>query len=215
MGMGRAEPSAPRGRRSAHATDGSPVGDELSQRLADLARGMQSQLDSGALLDVIVTTVVGTVPGAEEASVSLAQRGRRVVSAAATGDLPRRFDDLQQETRQGPCLDAMYEHETIRVVDLLFASHAAVAVAQARKLNHLGTALASRDIIGQAKGILMERYRITADQAFALLARLSQDTNRKLHEIAEYLTDTGSLASGSDRGAAPAGSPPPGRRLRP
>jgi hypothetical protein len=69
-------------------------------------------------MDVIVAAVVGTVPGVEEASISLTQGRRCVVSAAATSDLPRRFDDLQEETRQGPCMDAMYQHETIRVDDL-------------------------------------------------------------------------------------------------
>jgi GAF domain-containing protein len=87
-------------------------------------------------------------------------------------------------------------------VGLLFASHAAVALAQARKLNHLNTALGTRDVIGQAKGVLMERYKITADQAFALLARASQDTNRKLQELAEYLTRTGVLDTESGRPAA-------------
>ena len=62
-------------------------------------------------------------------------------------------------------------------------------------MNHLGRALASRDLIGQAKGVLMERYEITADQAFALLARASQDTNRKLTEVAEHLTHTGVLST--------------------
>jgi hypothetical protein len=52
-------------------------------------------------------------------------------------------------------------------IGLLFASHAAVALVQAQKLNHLSTALVSRDVIGRAKGVLMERYKITADQAFA------------------------------------------------
>ncbi len=241
------------GQPSAQARGGS-VEDDLTRRLADLARDMQRQLDSDAVMDIIVSAAVGTVPGAEEASISLAQRGRRVESAAATSDVPRRFDELQQETRQGPCMDSMYEHETVRVDDLardqrwpelarrageigmasmlcvqlfvegddlgamnllarrpgvftdeserialMFASHAAVAVAQARKLNHLGTALASRDLIGQAKGVLMERYKITADQAFALLARASQDTNIKLHEVAGFLTRTGELTAERER----------------
>jgi AmiR/NasT family two-component response regulator len=69
-------------------------------------------------------------------------------------------------------------------------------------VNHLDAALTTRDLIGQAKGVLMERYKITAEQAFALLARASQDTNRKLHEVAEYLTQTGVLASDRQRAAA-------------
>ncbi len=78
---------------------------------------MQRQGDA-AVMEVIVSTAVAMVPGAEEASISLTQGRRQVVSAVATGELPRRFDDLQEETRQGPCMDAMYEHETIRVDDL-------------------------------------------------------------------------------------------------
>ncbi len=78
-------------------------------------------------------------------------------------------------------------------IGLLFASHAAVAVAGAQDRNHITAALGSRDVIGQAKGILMERYKITAEMAFALLAKTSQDANRKLHEVAEHLTRTGTL----------------------
>jgi AmiR/NasT family two-component response regulator len=43
------------------------------------------------------------------------------------------------------------------------------------------------DVIGQAKGILMERYKITGERAFLLLTRVSQTGNRKLHDIAEEL----------------------------
>src|SRR3712207_1253180 len=80
--------------------------------------GLQRPGDAAPLMEVIVSTAVAMVPGAEEASISLTQGRRRVVSAVATGELPRRFDDSQEETRQGPCMDAMYEHETIRVDDL-------------------------------------------------------------------------------------------------
>jgi GAF domain-containing protein len=237
-----------RGRPSTAAAGSAAVHHDLSQRLADLAREMERQIDNSAVMETIVGAVVGEVPGAEEASISLTQGRRRVVSAAATSDVARRFDDLQQQTGQGPCMDAMYEHETIRVDDLttdprwpelarrsdeigvasalcfqlfvagedlgalnllarpagaftdeseriglLFVSHAAVALAQARKVNHLDAALVHRDVIGQAKGVLMERYKITADQAFVLLSRASQDTNRKLVDVADHLTQTGAL----------------------
>jgi len=55
----------------------------------------------------------------------------------------------------------------------------------------LEVALGTRDVIGQAKGILMERYRITADEAFDLLRTASQQKNRKLHDLAEELASTG------------------------
>jgi transcriptional regulator with GAF, ATPase, and Fis domain len=78
-------------------------------------------------------------------------------------------------------------------VGLLFAAHAAVAMAGARREEHMARAMSMRDVIGQAKGILMERHRLSADQAFALLVRASQRTNTKLTEIARILTETGEL----------------------
>jgi transcriptional regulator with GAF, ATPase, and Fis domain len=78
-------------------------------------------------------------------------------------------------------------------IGLVFASHAAVAFANARKVRHLRLAIDSRDLIGQAKGVLMERYSLTADQAFAVLLRLSQTTQRKLGDLARELAGTGQL----------------------
>ncbi|NUT95176.1 MAG: GAF and ANTAR domain-containing protein [Saccharothrix sp.] len=75
----------------------------------------------------------------------------------------------------------------------LFAGHAAIALATAQQRDHFGEAVRTRDLIGQAKGILMERHKLTADQAFAVLARASQLTNTKLRDIAEQLTRTGEL----------------------
>ena len=47
--------------------------------------------------------------------------------------------------------------------------------------------LASRDVIGQAKGLLMQRDRLTGMQAFAMLTRASQETNMKLVDVASWL----------------------------
>jgi transcriptional regulator with GAF, ATPase, and Fis domain len=74
-----------------------------------------------------------------------------------------------------------------------FAQHAAVALAGTESRQQLSAALTSRDVIGQAKGILMERYRVTADTAFALLSRVSQDTNTKLRDVADELCHSGGL----------------------
>ena len=51
----------------------------------------------------------------------------------------------------------------------------------------------TRDLIGQAKGILMERHRLTGDQAFPLLVRARPDHNRRLSDIAEDLVTSGDL----------------------
>lgn len=75
----------------------------------------------------------------------------------------------------------------------LMAAHAAVAVADTEQLANVRAALDSRDLIGQAKGVLMTRHRITADAAFSLLTRHSQETNRKLRDVAADVTTTGDL----------------------
>ena len=83
-----------------------------------------------------------------------------------------------------------------------FAGYAAVAVANmqayqdaVRHGEHLQTALQSRAVIDQAKGILMERYKLSADQAFQMMATLSMETNIKVREIAERVVQTGEVGS--------------------
>ena len=79
-------------------------------------------------------------------------------------------------------------------VGLLFSAHAAVAVAGVRRQQHLLAGLGTRDLIGQAKGILMERYGVDGDTAFSLLVRVSRSGNRKLRDICEELVLTRELA---------------------
>ncbi|HEX8078731.1 MAG TPA: GAF and ANTAR domain-containing protein [Jatrophihabitans sp.] len=78
-------------------------------------------------------------------------------------------------------------------VALLFASHAAVAMSGERARDHLHSAVSTREVIGQAQGILMERFKITGEMAFHMLMLASQDSNRKLRDIAEELVSTGHL----------------------
>lgn len=75
------------------------------------------------------------------------------------------------------------------LVGHLFAQHASVAFAEAAEHHHQDRALVNRDVIGQAKGILMQRDRLTAQQAFQLLTEASQQTNMKLAEVANWLVD--------------------------
>ena len=72
-------------------------------------------------------------------------------------------------------------------------------VAGAEHEENLRTAVSSRDVIGQAKGILMERHKLTAHQAFGILARASQDMNRKLFDVAHELSETGALPAPTGR----------------
>ena len=240
-GAGRGRPSHGR------AGDGGVV-DALAGQLSVLARTLQEETDVAKTLTAIVHAAAGTVPGAQHASISSILNRREVHTPAATSDLSRAVDRAQYTTGQGPCLDTLYDHETVRVSDLateqrwpefakearqlgagsrlslqlyvhgddlgalnllnderdafgddseriglLFAAHAGVAMADAQEQQHLRKAIDSRDLIGQAKGILMERYKMSADQAFALLVRVSQAANRKLVNVCEELVHTGEV----------------------
>lgn len=243
-----------RGLPSVQDQGGASGEDSLARQLSSLARRLEAQRDSESILDEVVRSAVALIPGADEGSISVVTGRREVTSQHPSGPLPERVDAIQMELGEGPCLDAAYEEETVRVPDmsreerwpgfaaraaelgaasmlsfqlfverddlgelnlygrrphnfddesehvgLLFASHAAVAYADAEKVRHLTIAVRRRDLIGQAKGILMERHKLTADQAFTLLTRVSQQTNRKLYDIAEELTSTGRVQRRPER----------------
>jgi GAF domain-containing protein len=83
--------------------------------------------------------------------------------------------------------------EQSEAVCAVLASHAAVALAGAQNQQGLRLALDNRDVIGQAKGILMERHKITGQDAFMLLVRVSQTSNVRLADVAEHLVASGEL----------------------
>jgi GAF domain-containing protein len=95
------------------------------------------------------------------------------------------------------------EHETIEPeveqVMRLFASLAAVAMGKAATVENLNAALVTRKRIGQAVGILMERYELDEDRAFQYLARLSQTRNTKLRDIADELVEAAIRRNGLPR----------------
>jgi GAF domain-containing protein len=213
------------------------------------ARRLQEQHgDVEGTLQAITATAVRVVPHAHECSISYVIGRSRVEPRASTSDLPRELDALQEQLQQGPCMDAAWEQEVVRVDDMrseqrwpefarqaaqrgigsmmcfqlfvegdqlgalnlysgtagafddeseevgrMFAAHAAIAAAGAEHERNLRSAVGNRDLIGQAKGILMERHRLTADQAFGVLSRVSQEVNRKLADVARELTDTGAV----------------------
>lgn len=198
-------------------------------------------------LDVIVANAAAAHPAAQDAGIILFTSGK-LVPQATTGHAPQVLDLKQQETGDGPCIEAARTQTLVQVTDTsdeirwpqfcataracdvrsllcmplwinernlgaltlysskaaafspgdrrllsLFATLAALALHEAQQTDQLREALSRRDLIGQAKGILMERYRISGDAAFATLARASQAVNVKLAEVARHLTETGEL----------------------
>lgn len=128
--------------------------------------------------------------------------------------IPLLIDD---DTRAAGALNIYARHshafdEDSRAAAVRFGPYASVAASNlhayqtARDMaDNLQIALESRAVIDLAKGVLMERHKLTADQAFQLLASASMHSNRKVREIAEHLVTTGELL----------GRPAPDGRARP
>lgn len=84
-----------------------------------------------------------------------------------------------------------------REIGVALAAHVALALVSSREIESLRSGLDTRTVIGQASGMLMERYGVEPVVAFAVLKRISQDTNRKLREVAVELVSTRRMPSGT------------------
>jgi GAF domain-containing protein len=221
---------------------------DLAELLGRIARDLEAETTLEQTMQALVTAAVAAIPGADEGGITEVRHRGSVNVRFASDDLVVDLDTAQEELGEGPCLDAAYQHRTVRVDDfadeprwrafaaragasgvgsmlsiqlyvqgddlgalnmyaraarafddeseqvgLLFATHAAIAMAGARREHQLRVAISSRDVIGQAKGILMERYKVTPDQAFAVLTRASSESNLKLREVAEKLAGSGEV----------------------
>ncbi len=76
-------------------------------------------------------------------------------------------------------------------VALLFATHASLLLSSILRTDQLEQAVATRDVIGMAKGMVMARHRIDDEAAFSVLVRYSRDTNTKLREVAAAVVASG------------------------
>jgi GAF domain-containing protein len=223
----------------------------LTVNFSETVRALSSAGSVEATLALVLHLAVDTIEGCDFAGIFLLE-AEVVTSPRHTDPLVSQVDDLQRQSGEGPCMDALRRGVTYYVDDLaedvrwptfrleatrqgirsvlalpllasgslgalnlyaryprafgaidrarglLLAALAGLAVTTAktheddeRRATDLHGALATREIIGQAQGILMERERISADQAFDILRRASQHLNRKLREVAQTLVDTG------------------------
>jgi transcriptional regulator with GAF, ATPase, and Fis domain len=88
------------------------------------------------------------------------------------------------------------------LIGLAFATHAGIALAHAEMEANLRIGLETREEIGRAVGILMERHRVTAAAAFDMLVVASQHSHRKLRDIAAWMNETGEDPAALVRGKA-------------
>ena len=222
-----------------------PNHERFDRELAAAARDMQDEDGSRQAMDRAVSIATQILPGCDAAGVCVVYRGERVDTHATSHDALRQVDALQHRLKEGPCLDALRQQDTVQSDDLsiderwpkwgsevaslgfssivsyrLFstdntlgalnlygksrsaftaddvhdgfalAAHIGVALAGAQEVENLEKALEGRTVIGQATGILMERFDLTSGRAFWLLSKISQDKNLKLRQLAEQIVQT-------------------------
>ncbi|WP_141280424.1 GAF and ANTAR domain-containing protein [Pseudonocardia hydrocarbonoxydans] len=119
--------------------------------------------------------------------------GARAAGVGAMLCLPLRLDARRPGALSLYATEAGAFDDRAASVARAVAAQAVLAMAESRREEQLREALGRRDVIGQAKGILIERHRLTADAAFSRLSVASQAANVKLVEVAEHLVCTGEL----------------------
>jgi transcriptional regulator with GAF, ATPase, and Fis domain len=224
------------------------VNEPLLERIGAIGRELAETNGLQETLQRIVVLGEDLLEHCDGVSLMLIGRGGVIDTPASSSSVAYESDMAQYATGQGPCLDAIKEHEIIvmddletdqrwpdyraRVLELgvrsmisfrlfitgdsmgaldmysrrpyafgrrskligqVFAAQASVAMKAALIEAGLQSALRSRDVIGQAKGIVMSRHRLTAGMAFEILERLSQERNEKLAELAATIVRTGEL----------------------
>jgi transcriptional regulator with GAF, ATPase, and Fis domain len=95
-------------------------GEGLAEVFADIARQLQAQHGSEKTQRRVTQAAVDTVEGCDHAAISVIRRSGAVETVAATDDVPPRVDAIQYDAGQGPCLDAMTEHQVYLIDDLVF-----------------------------------------------------------------------------------------------
>jgi hypothetical protein len=222
---------------------------DLAESMAEAAKAINAPGSMDERLSAIVEAAPNTVPGFDQASISLSHRDGSVDTRAGSSALVEKLDLNQYEVEEGPCFEAFTRLDVVAVpsvadehrwptymarareagvtaqmgvplgsdgsdmrgslnlysttgegidpealsIAAMFGTHVTLALGWARTEAQLNEALATRKAIGQAIGIVMERYQIGEDKAFAFLARVSQTSNIKLRVVAQQLitqTDT-------------------------
>jgi GAF domain-containing protein len=227
-----------------YATVG-PVNDDadlqLAQTFSQIARILIAEADPQATLQRIVSLAVKTIESCEHAGISVVE-GKIVTSPASSDEVPAIVDRIQSETGEGPCVDAIREHQVFQTgklseerrwpmftrraiaesgiesvlslrlfanetmgslnlystqidafddrdvaVATVFAAHAAVAWSTSQAIENLKVGLVTRQLVGQAVGLLMVRQNMSDSDALDALKRASQRLNIKLRQVAERI----------------------------
>ena len=215
---------------------------QLAETFAEISRVLLGEPDVQATLDKMCQLLVGTVDGCDHAVVTIV-RNDELESPASSDEVGPAVDAIQLEVEEGPCVDAIREHQTMVTDDLssetrwprfssraaattgvrsmlsfrmfvagdtlgslnlyskqaaafseesiavgtIFAAHASIALRAAQSkedLARLREAIEARELIAQAKGILMGRRGISSQAAVSILDRGAERLRIELRELA-------------------------------
>ncbi len=154
------------------------------------AHELQVELAEGPCLEVIADDSVGTFIIGDTGSdrrfpnwgPAVAEIGLRSVISVILETRDKQFGSLNVYSAEPHA----FNRDDLSVIEV-FSGRAARAMAVAKHHTGLTAALDTRKLIGQAQGILMERFAVDSDRAFGFLIRLSQQRNVKLHALAEWI----------------------------
>lgn len=230
---------------------GSAYPPELVESIEALARLVLVEEDVDSTSQRIVRLAVHAIDGAEDCSISLAQKGE-ITTVASTSEVGQKINALQYATEEGPCISSIAQRATFHIRDMetdetwprfskraaaetgtrsmvalvlelhddaraalnlssselnafseedvtmnaVFAAQAGVSLANAlthaddvKKVAQLEEGMRSRQMIGQAVGIIMATHNAKAEEAFDILKTISQTANIKLRDIAQRLVE--------------------------
>ena len=182
-------------------TDGRPRTVAASAALATDLDGVQYRLGDGPCLAAATTGRPAQIPDiARDARWPEFSRNAAAAGCSGVLSVPLPVQELVSGGLNVYLRGARASDDAARALATRFAAYAAVPVSNmylyvsaVERAEHLEAALDSRAVIDQAKGILMERFKLTADQAFQALTRVSMETNTKVREVAERFVQTGQL----------------------
>jgi GAF domain-containing protein len=147
----------------------------------------QYELQEGPCYEAAVDTVhvIASHLAADERFPRYAPVALRAGIKAQAGI--RLFDAQESKGALNLYSEKVGAFDDLGMLSELFAHQSAVALEYARKIDQLQEAVTSRQLIGQAVGIVMERYQVDDARAFGFLARLSSEENVKLRLVAQRL----------------------------
>jgi GAF domain-containing protein len=188
-----------------HARNQVETAAATSQRVGE-SHNLQIIHDQGPCLDAIDgddhyrSDDISADPRWEKWGPAVAALGLRSVLSLRLATKARRYGSLNLYAEKVGAFD-----DDDLAVATIFVRHASIAIANVHNEEGLQVAIDARKMIGQAQGILMERFDIDAERAFEFLRRQSQAHNVKLRYVAEWVVDhrdspdaTFSVPSGDD-----------------